>query len=656
MSEQRRASEEERPASASDRALGLDRAIDRRDFLNGMAVGIGALGALSSAELLRFGAPAAAHSPTVMADDYPPAKTGLRGSHDGAFENAHRLRDGLAPPEWSRPTDLKETYDLIVVGAGISGLSAAHFFRQQSGGRARILVLDNHDDFGGHARRNEFTVDGKSLISYGGTQSIDTPSQYSPVALKLLRDLGVDLQAFYTAYDQDYFERRGLGDAVFFDRETFGRDRLVLHEGDEAITAFLARTPLADDVKTDIARLYLSRADFLTGRSIAEKKALLSRTSYADYLTRHAGLISAALPYFQTFTHDLFGVGIDAVPAGDCVLIDLPGFAGLGLDDSPAPGMGRSAVLHGNDEPYSFHFPDGNASIARLLVRSLVAGAIPGRTMFDIVGARVRYSALDGPTQRVRVRLNSTVVNARNVANGVDVTYVRDGRAERVHASRCVMACWNGVIPHIVPEIEPEQQKALAYGVKVPLVYTNVALRNGKALQALKVNSIFAPGAYFFDTSMDFPVSMGGVRYAQTRADPLVVTMHRTPCKPGLPVREQQRVGRAELLATPYATYERQVRDQLTRMLGGGGFDAARDIAAITVNRWSHGYAYEYNSLWDPSWPVGASPCEIGRRPVGNISIANSDSAAYAYTDAAIDMAWRAVNELRAHAVTPPRR
>ena len=638
--------------SAGDRDLGMDRPIARRDFLNGLAVGIGALGALTPSELLRHGILDA----SAPADDYPPARTGLRGSHDGAFENAHRLRDGMAPPEWSTPTELKETYDLIIVGAGISGLSAAHFYRQQAGTRARILVLDNHDDFGGHARRNEFTVDGKPLISYAGTQSIDTPSRYSRVAQQLLRDLGIDVQAFYKLYDQEYFERHQLGDGVFFDAETFGRDALVMHNEDEPITAYLARTPMSDLVKKEIARLYVSRADFLTGRSIAEKKALLARTSYADYLTRHVRLTPEALPYFQTFTHDLFGVGIDAVPAGDCVMLDLPGFAGLGLDDSPAPGMGRSAILHGSDEPYIFHFPDGNASIARLLVRALVPGSIPGRTMFDVVGARVNYAALDRPSQHVCLRLNSTVVNARNVATGVEVTYVRDGKAEKVHAPRCIMACWNGIIPYVVPEIDADQKAALRYGVKVPLVYTNVALHNWKALEKLKVGSIFAPGAYFYDTSMDFPVSMGGYRYAQASSEPVVVTMHRTPCNPGLPAREQQRVGRGELLGTAYATYEQHVRNQLARMLGPGGFDPARDIAAITVNRWSHGYAYEYNSLWDPQWQPGESPCEIGRRPVGNIAIANSDSAAYAYTDAAIDQAWRAVTELRGQLARPPRR
>jgi len=631
-----------------DRDLGLDRAIDRRDFLNGVAIGIGALGALSPRDLLAQGTLGRRAAATVSAEDYPPAKTGLRGSHDGAFENAHRVRDGMAPKEWSTPADVRETYDLIVVGAGISGLSAAWFYRQKFGAGARILILDNHDDFGGHARRNEFTVDGRTLLSYAGTQSIDTPSKYSPVAKKLLRDLGIDTQAFYKAYDQEFFEKRGLGEAVFFNKEKFGRDALVLHDEEEPITAYLARTPLSDAVKKEIARLYVTPTDYLTGRSIPEKKAILARTSYADFLTKYCHLSKGALAYFQAFTYDLFGVGIDAVPAGDCVPLELAGFAALGLDDTPGPGMGRSAILHASDEPYIFHFPDGNATVARLLVRALVPGSIPGRTMFDIVGARANYGTLDRPTAKVRIRLSATVVHARNADSGVEVTYVRNGRAERVKGARCVMACWNGIIPHILPEVDTRQAAALKYGSKVPLLYTNVALRNWKALEKAKVHSIFAPAAYYFDTSMDFPVSIGGYNYAQSSDEPVVVTMHRTPCVPGLPVRDQQRAGRGELLATPYATYERNVRDQLARMLGPAGFDPARDIAAITVNRWSHGYAYEYNSLWDPTWPAGESPCEIGRQPVGRITIANSDAGAYAYTDSAIDQAWRAVAEFRA--------
>jgi spermidine dehydrogenase len=101
-----------------------------------------------------------------------------------------------------------------------------------------------------------------------------------------------------------------------------------------------------------------------------------------------------------------------------------------------------------------------------------------------------------------------------------------------------------------------------------------------------------------------------------------------------------------ELMATPYATFERNIRDQLARMLGSAGFDPARYIEAITVNRWAHGYAYEYNPLWDPDWPESERPCVIGRQPFGRITIANSDAAARAYTDAAIDMAYRAVQEI----------
>jgi spermidine dehydrogenase len=616
----------------------------RRDFLNGMAVGLGALGSVARGD--GWGHGILDHAADA---EYPPARTGMRGSHDGAYENAHRARDGMAPPEWSAPVALRETYDLVVVGAGISGLSAAHFYRQRFGSAARILILDNHDDFGGHARRNEFTVGGRTLISYAGTQSIDTPSAYSAEARRLLRELGIDTGAFHTLYDQEYFTRRDMHDAVFFDRETFGRDRLVRHETGEPITAFLSRTPMSDAVKKDIARLYLARTDYLAGTSRPEKRQLLSRTSYRDYLTRHCRLSPEALPYFQRFTHDLYGVGIDAVPAGDCVSLGFPGLEALGLADEPAPNVGRSATLHERDEPYIFHFPDGNATIARLLVRALVPGSIPGSTMYDIVRARVNYPSLDRASQRVRVRLGSTVVHARNVGSGgtaVDVTYVRDGRAERVRAARCVMACWNGMIPHIVPEIEPRQAAALKYGVKVPLVYTNVALRQWSAFESLRTNAVFCPGAYFHDVSMDFPVSMGGYAYPQRSSEPAVVTMHRTPCLPGLPARDQQRAGRGELLATPYSTFERHVREQLARVLGPGGFDPGRDIAAITVNRWSHGYSYEYNSLWDPPWPPGESPCEIGRQPVGRITIANADAAAYAYTDGAIDMAYRAVQEL----------
>ncbi|MBL8988230.1 MAG: NAD(P)-binding protein [Gemmatimonadetes bacterium] len=620
----------------SDRELGIDRPIDRRDFLNGMAW------SAAAASLPRSWLLDPDQSP---GEPYPPGLSGLRGSHDGAFEIAHQLRDGAVDPAWLTPTDLRETYDLAIVGAGISGLAAAHFFRQQAGPRARILILDNHDDFGGHARRNEFTVDGTTLIGYGGTQSIDTPSSYSPVAKGLLTELGIDVRKFETAYDQEFEERHGLGRGYFFDKETFGVDRLVVHhEGDEW-RAVVDRFPLDPLAKGTIVRLYESRTDHLAGRSIVEKKQALLKMSYAAYLLQVAGVAPAAMPFFQRLTHDLYGVGIDAISALDCRSLGFPGFDGLGLDDAPIARQGRSSYRT-VDEPYIYHFPDGNASIARLLVRRLVPGSIPGSTMEDVVTARARYGRLDRPDNACRIRLGATVVRVTETGGDVRLTYVRNRKAERVRARRCVLACWHGVIPHLCPELPAEQKAALKYGVKVPLLYTNVAVRNWKAFAAAKVAEIRSPSAYWLTAGLDFPVSLGSYRFTAGPDQPAVLFLERTPCKPGLPERDQHRAGRLELLATPFATYEREVRGQLARMLGGFGFDPARDIAGITVNRWSHGYTYEYNALWDPVWEPGKAPHEIARRPFGRITFANADAAAFAYTNASIDEAHRAVGEL----------
>ena len=626
-----------------ERDLGMDEEITRRDFLNGMAVGIGALGSLGPSDLLRAGLYAQA------TDDYPPARTGLRGSHDGAFEVGHRMRDGARPDVFGRPTPVDGRYDLVIVGAGISGLSAAHFFREQAGPNAKILVLDNHDDFGGHARRNEFTVDGRTLLGYGGTQSIDGPAGYSPEAKGLLKTLAIDTQAFYRHYDREYFTRLKLSPGVFFQKETRGRDALVRRPRGNGDRAFLAKTPLSAPAQRDLARLSAERKDYLAGMTPEAKLELLARTSYKDWLLKYVKVSPDVVTYLQNSTHDLYGLGIDAVPAGDCRGLDFAGFAGLGLGERAGPGQGMSAGA-GPEEPYIFHFPDGNASIARLLVRRLVPGVLDGSTMVDIVGARARYQALDNPQNAVRIRLRSTAVQVRhqrpNHGGDVEVTYVRDGKASRVTAGACVLACWHGIIPHICTELPPAQQQALKYQVKVPLVYTNVAIRRWTSLASQGVHTVRCPGMYWSGVSVDFPVSMGNYRFARGPEEPVVLHILRTPNQPGFPARDQHRLGRNELLATSFATYEAQLREQLKRMLGPAGFDPARDIAGITVNRWSHGYAYEYNSLYDPAWPAGQAPHELARVTRGRIAIANSDAAAYAYTDAAIDQAWRAVGDL----------
>ncbi|HKF26330.1 MAG TPA: hypothetical protein VKB24_10145, partial [Candidatus Acidoferrum sp.] len=417
---------------------------------------------------------------------------------------------------------------------------------------------------------------------------------------------------------------------------------------------FLSNSPLTEAVRRDILRLEVEDRDYLPGLSSAEKKDRLSRMSYKDFLLNVAKADPGAVAFYQTRTNGEWGVGIDAEPALDCWALGLPGFQGLRLEPGAAPHMSYSAAGYATGGSDRFHFPDGNASIARLLVRNLIPAAVPGGSADDVVTASVDYARLDSPQSPIRIRLNSTVVRVRNVAQAqdvqhakeVEVTYASGTELRAVRAAGCVLACWNMAIPYLCPDLPEKQKEALHYLVKVPLVYTSVGLNKWTAFRQLGVSNIYCPGAYWNSVSLNWPVNIGEYLSPRSPEEPTLVHLSRTPCKPGLPAREQHQAGRMELLATDFRTFERSIRDQLARMLSPGGFDPARDIAAITVNRWPHGYGYEYNPLFDPDWPEGQAPHIIGRRKFGNITIANSDSGATAYTDVAIDQAHRAVSEL----------
>ena len=453
-----------RSGDASDRALGMGAPITRRDFVQGAAVG--SAGLLAAAWLPGCGQREAALPMAAQdrAGYYPPRLTGMRGSHPGSFESAHALRDGQALP---KPVDLDEQYDLVVVGAGISGLAAAHFYRESSPG-ARILLLDNHDDFGGHAKRNEFEIGNQLYLINGGTLLIDSPRPYSAVADGVLKAIGIDAPALAKVIqpqDPDFYDfLRAKRTGVFFDSETFGADHLAVGYRHKPWREFVAGAPLSATAKRDLERLETSTKDYMPGLSSTQKKQRLMKVSYRDYLRDTLRVDPAVLAMHQAATQGEWGVGIDAVSALDCWGLGFPGFDGLKLEEGSIPGMGFTPAGYADTGgSVRLHFPDGNATIARGLVRRLIPEAVPGTTVQDLITARVDYARLDRGGEPVRMRLNSTVVRVRNegapaAAKEAFVTYIRDKRAFRVRARHCVLACYNMMIPYLAPEL-PESQK-----------------------------------------------------------------------------------------------------------------------------------------------------------------------------------------------------
>ena len=632
----------------TDRELGMEQSISRRDLIHGF-------GAAAASSFV----PGTAFADEVLAAElagrpyYPPGLTGMRGNHAGSYEVAHALALS-GQRDWGPVGEPdKGVYDLVVVGAGLSGLAAAFYYLQDNPD-ARVLLLDNHDDFGGHAKRNEFAVDGKKILGYGGSQSFESPAGYHKIAKSLLKDLGIDIGKLGGAYDQDFYKRHGLGPAIHFDKKTWGVDHVARYEigstrylplaDGDSLDQAVAQMPISEAARKEFNRLLTIDEDQLNMTADQEEEYLYG-ISYREFLEKHIGITE---PEVFAILQDLavdFGAGIEAVSADNA------------LSYSELPGAGATGHYGVEDyEPYIHHFPDGNASVARMLVRKMIPGVADGTNYEDIVGAQFDYSKLDESTSPVRLRLNSTVIGVRHdgdprSAKQVCVDYVENDQSRRVRTRHCVLACYNSIIPSLCPELPDEQREALAMPVKTPILYTNVALRNWRAWKELGIGGAASPGSYHPMLMIDFPVSIGGQTYPDDPDQPIIVHMERFPHRnnEGISPRDQRRLGRHELLATSFASIERNIRHQLASLLSGGDFDPARDIAGITVNRWAKGYADGYWDLGDP-WLGGRNderrPHVRGRKPFGRITIANSDAGGGASFESAVLQAHRAVQEL----------
>ena len=615
--------------------------ITRRDFLNGVAIGTGTT-LLAPAELF---AQASSGAPSGY---YPPTLTGMRGNHPGSFEVSHALAwSGVKPAEHR---NLDEHYDLVIVGAGVSGLAAARFYQKRMGADAKILLLDNHDDFGGHAKRNEFHQDGQMLLGIGGSLNIESVGDYSKIARGLLDDLGIDLEALESNMSDVALLSTTTDSMMAFPgpkghvKVRGNWIKLMLGIGDYQSAVRALPLPAAEQEK--LIELIGGDFDYLEDLSLSEKSAYIESVSYAEFLTERVGLSKETISIFYPFPKLMAGPAASRISVLEAFYLGNPGIRSMGWLGDLA-----SQIMEGLMAGYqSLYFPDGNASVARLLVHRLIPAVAPATRGFDdIATSRFDYGALDLENHSVRLRLNSTVVGVREKDdNMVRVDYVRDGDAVSVTGDHCVLACYNGAIPYICPQLPESQKEALRYGVKVPLVMTNVLIKNGHAFAELGVGAVNCPDDPYVVVTVPPRTTTGGHQPPQGPDDPMVVYMLGVPSidpADGETSREILLRARHQVYATSFDTYEEEVRDQLQGLLGEHGFNHETDIKAITVNRWPHGYAYEYMGIDDPAWEEGQTPHELGRKQFGRISIANSDSEGRAYLDAAIDAAWRAVAE-----------
>jgi|GEM_PF-1143350 spermidine dehydrogenase len=558
-------------------------------------------------------------------------ETGIRGNTNASIEVAHKFRSGaFNTPPIPTPGAEESIYDLVVVGAGVAGIASAIYFLDAQP-NARVLLLDNHDEFGGHARRNTFEVDGNTLIACGGTLEVESYSYSSTESRALFDRLGLNINTLQSYFDSSRYAQYDLTAGFLADQQS--------HQVDHAWAkrmwatewpAFFSQLNLPPAVASDLAALCSVNTEPAGMNDVA-----LASISMREYIEGRLGLSAEATRFADIFALDYFGVGCDTLTANAAMQYG-PGFDWAGASWSPSADQAYD-VMHTN------RYPDGFHTIVRKMLALIKPEAFSRQgTLEDLFLADICPHKYDRPNDQVKLRLNSTAVHiahngAPATASDVDVYYLHNGQNRRAKARQVIMAGGSFMAKHILRDI-PNETKAAANSMRYcPLVYTNVALHRWEAIAKSGIYwGCFLDSPYKI-FKLQEPLSLPGYSPAWDPSQPITALMVWPAIDLNAKEDAQLSMGRMSMGMMDLAAHRKLVEETLTRLFGPYGF-SPNDVAAITVNRWGHGYPL-FDSVGSQSDPQQAA------KGYGRISIAHVDNAGDVWAQGSIDAAYRAAQE-----------
>jgi len=622
----------------------LDSQITRRDFLNAALLGAGAA-------LLDLPAPQYLLAQTSNLDGY--GGVGDYADSNGNTENvirlAHRIRDGYYEKLPADVIDTGETFDMVVIGGGMSGLGAAFHFKQASRPGQKCLIIENHPIFGGESKRNEFVVNGQKLIGPQGANSFVVIGDPDASGHEIYSELGIPKSFKYQKLDVEYkdlyFDRTNFGFMLWYDNNPGigyffedSRNSASAKWESDIWNKTLDNTPFPEKIRKDFFKWRDSKERYYDGEDFEK---WLDTMTYKEYIEKVIGIDPEIARFADPILASTIGLGSDAISAFGAYQVSMPGFQGF------PHGFTRRARL----ERSEWHsFPGGNDGIMRYLVKNLIPDAINGRKTFeDILNQPVNFNALDHPENHIRIRLNSLAVQLRHNSDPdrseyVWITYLKDNKLYRLKARSVVMASGSWVSRRIVKDIPVEYKDAFKSFCYSPMLVVNVAVNNWKFLYKLGLTACRWFSGFGFSCNIRQPMIVGNYQPPLDPNKPAIITFYVPFYYPGLPPKEQGVKGRIEMLSTSYSDYEIKILEQMVRLFGKAGFDPKKDIAGIILNRWGHAYVNPQPGFYF-SRDGKTAPRYIIRKRFGRIAFAHSELNGHQHWLGAVDEGRRAAKQ-----------